>query len=431
MITVTRNTGTGSSTVVYAAGAGSAIAGVNFTPVTAALTFAPGQTSATFSVPIIDTQGRLGEFTVNLLLSNPTGAGLGSPGSAVLTITSSPGTLEFSTASVTVPESGGGVTITVNRVGGASGTVGVSYATAAVNAIPGVDYAAVSGTLSFPPGVTQETFTLPILGNSSNPNDATIAVVLSAPSGGAGLSAPTTEIVTIDKPLIVTGEQLAAGGKGITSVTLSFNKPLNPAQAGNLANFGFFVYWANASGIFTGGGNTTPLAAAEYNPANLTLTLVPSAVLPLNHVYGITVDGSTSAVLGNGLSDVNGGLLEGSSGVPGTPYDLTFGGGTKVTYSDSQGNVVTLQLHKGGVLSLFQSPDGAVQQLGLIGAVPRRSTLTGSVKRGRGGTGRTTLPPISGANGVRIHLKARPFAVTRAALVKGEGKPFARRAWHR
>ena len=45
-----------------------------------------------------------------------------------------------------------------------------------MNAIPGVDYLAVSGTLTFPPGVTQETFTLPILGNSPNPDDATIAV---------------------------------------------------------------------------------------------------------------------------------------------------------------------------------------------------------------------------------------------------------------
>ena len=32
----------------------------------------------------------------------------------------------------------------------------MNYATAAVNAIPGEDYVAVSGTLTFPPGVTQE-----------------------------------------------------------------------------------------------------------------------------------------------------------------------------------------------------------------------------------------------------------------------------------
>src|SRR5262249_36488651 len=76
VITITRNTDVGSSTVVYSAGPGTAVAGVDFTAVTAAVSFAPGQTSATFSVPIIPAQGRVGDFTVNLALSHPTGAGL-------------------------------------------------------------------------------------------------------------------------------------------------------------------------------------------------------------------------------------------------------------------------------------------------------------------------------------------------------------------
>ena len=159
------------------------------------------------------------------------------------------------------------------------GRSSVSYATAAVNAIAGVDYVAVSGTLTFPPGATQESFTLPILGNSSNPDDATIAVSLSGVNGGASLGSPTTETVTIDKPLIITGEQVSAGRGGITSITLTFNKPLDPTQAVNLANFGYFVYWANPSGIFAGGGSTTPLSAAVYNAANLSLTLIPAAAV--------------------------------------------------------------------------------------------------------------------------------------------------------
>src|SRR5262249_58557943 len=133
--TITRNTGVGSSTVVYSAGPGTAIAGVDFTPITAALSFAPGQTTATFSVPILATQGRIGNFTVNLALSHPTGAGLGTPETAILTITSSPGTLQFRTSTAVIPESAGGVVVTVDRVGGSSGTVSVNYATAAVNAI--------------------------------------------------------------------------------------------------------------------------------------------------------------------------------------------------------------------------------------------------------------------------------------------------------
>ncbi len=430
-ITVTRNTGVGSSTVVYSAGPGTAIAGVDFTPVTAALAFAPGQTTATFSVPIIATPGRIGQFTVDLSLSRPTGAGLGSPSAAVLTITSLPGTLQFTTTAITVAESGGNVAITVVRVAGASGSVSVNYATAAVNAVPGVDYLPVSGTLTFPSGVSQESFTLPILGNSSNPNDATIALTLSGPTGGASLGAPTTETVTIDKPLIVTGEQLVAGGGGITSVVLSFNKPLDPSQAANLANYGYFVYWANSRGVFTGGGTTTILSTAAYNPANLSVTVSPSATLPLNRLYRITVDGNTRQVLGNGLSDAFGGLLEGSSGIPGTPYVVTFGAGKRLTYVDSQGKSVTLQLRRGGIMAMFQAPSGAVQQLGLLGAVPGRSTLTTTVQRGRGSNGRTALPPISGAEGVRIVYKARPALVAQVELAAEKGKPFARRAWHR
>jgi hypothetical protein len=110
---------------------------------------------------------------------------------------------------------------------------------------------------------------------------------------------------------------------------------------------------------------------------------------------------------------------------------VTFGAGKHLTYTDSQSNIVTLQLQLGGQMALFQDAGGEVQQLGLIGVVPHRSTLTGSVKRRHGGSGRTTLPPITGAGGVHIKLKGRPFAVSRAALVGGKGGPFARRAWHR
>ncbi len=131
---------------------GTAIAGVDFTPIASAVTFAPGQTTATFSVPILDRPGRFGQFTVNLSLRTPRAPGWAVRPRPILTITSAPGTLQFSSSGVTVPESGGGVTITVDRVAGASGTVSVNYATAAVNAIPGVDYVAVSGHADLPAG---------------------------------------------------------------------------------------------------------------------------------------------------------------------------------------------------------------------------------------------------------------------------------------
>jgi hypothetical protein len=57
------------------------------------LSFAPGQTSRTFSVLIVDNAFAEGNQSLNLLLSNPSGSGLNSPGRAVLTITDNDTTL--------------------------------------------------------------------------------------------------------------------------------------------------------------------------------------------------------------------------------------------------------------------------------------------------------------------------------------------------
>jgi hypothetical protein len=70
LITVTRTGGAGGATTVrYAATAGSATAGGDFTPVTGTLTFAPGQRRKTFAVPLADDALREGGETVRVELS--------------------------------------------------------------------------------------------------------------------------------------------------------------------------------------------------------------------------------------------------------------------------------------------------------------------------------------------------------------------------
>ena len=64
-----------------------------------------------------------------------------------------------------MPENAGSATITVSRVNGARGTVTVDYTTVPINATPGLDYTPVSGTLTFPDGVTSETIVVPVLAN--------------------------------------------------------------------------------------------------------------------------------------------------------------------------------------------------------------------------------------------------------------------------
>lgn len=89
-ITLTRTGGNLSETVsvTYATGTGTAIPGVNYVPVLAEITFAPGQRQAIFTVPLLFDTAGTGTLFVSLLLSDPTGGAiLGTPATATLEIT--------------------------------------------------------------------------------------------------------------------------------------------------------------------------------------------------------------------------------------------------------------------------------------------------------------------------------------------------------
>ena len=89
IVTVTRGGGSRSTTVQvhYATAGGSAVAGVDYTPVSGTLTFLANQTMATFTVPILHGGVATVTKTVGLVLSGPTGgAQLGPISTATLTI---------------------------------------------------------------------------------------------------------------------------------------------------------------------------------------------------------------------------------------------------------------------------------------------------------------------------------------------------------
>jgi len=213
-ITVTRvNGGSGTVGVNYASTDGSATDGGDYTAVSGSLNFADGETTKTFTVPIFDDFDYEGDESVNLSLSFPTGgADLGSLSTAVLTITEDDpvpptGSLQFSTPTYTEAENGTTATITVTRINGSYGTVGVDYASSDGTASAGSDYTAVSGSLSFADGVTSQTFTIDIFNDADYEGDETVNLTLSNPSGGAGLDSPSTAVLTIkeDDPVPAAG----------------------------------------------------------------------------------------------------------------------------------------------------------------------------------------------------------------------------------
>ncbi len=87
VITVTRAGGTaGPASVVFATSAGTAVAGTHYYDTNGVLDFADGESSKAFRVTIVDDTTGNPNRTVNLTLSDVTGAELGAPAAAVLTI---------------------------------------------------------------------------------------------------------------------------------------------------------------------------------------------------------------------------------------------------------------------------------------------------------------------------------------------------------
>jgi hypothetical protein len=176
-------------TVDYAATAGTATAGDDFTPTTGTLTFPPRVALRSFSVPIKNdiTVGE-GDETVRISLSNPTGADIpAGRGTAVLTIEDNDpvGRLEFSAETYRVSERAAYAVITVKRTGGRLERVTVDYTTKDDTATAPDDYEQTSGTLTFNKGVPVQTFRVPIVNDTLDEGTESLCLELGNPSEGA------------------------------------------------------------------------------------------------------------------------------------------------------------------------------------------------------------------------------------------------------
>ena len=293
---------------------------------------------------------------------------------ATVTVLESGGILQFSSANDAVPETAGLAQFQVVRIDGSSGAVTVNYQTIAVNATPGLDFTPTSGTLSFASGQTTGTIWVPVLADPWDDHDEYVNVVLRSPGGGASLGAVSTallRIIDVDPdvtPLQVSRLSWTGTSRSITSVNVSFNAPLDPSFALNPADYQLVALGA--------GDSVVPVTPVAYNSTTYTITLVPAAPLASGRYYAIQVVGSGQTA----IRDVAGNLLAGAANLlPGSNYDASFAQGKRLNYVDNAGNQVTLKLAGAGYLEQIRDASGEGVLLDLIGAVPNRSTLSGSV----------------------------------------------------
>ncbi len=167
------------------------------------------------------------------------------------------GTLQFSSATYSVSENGGTVTIMATRTGGSYGTASVNYATANETAIAGSDYTSKNGTLNRTNGdAASKTITVSIMDDAVYEGNETFAVNLSGASG-ASLGSPASATVTIvDDEYTVTFDAQGGTAPSPASKSVTYGSTYGTLATTARAGYSFAGWWTVA-----GGGGTEVTAA--------------------------------------------------------------------------------------------------------------------------------------------------------------------------
>jgi len=222
----------GSVTVNYASANNTATAGQDYTAISGSLTFADGEVSKTISLPISSDALVEGSETLFVTLNSPTAPEvIGAMGTVVVRIWDPNFATILEVAPLSVNEGNAGTTnalvkVTLNIAIGK--TVTVDYQTFAMTATSGVDFQPVAGSLTFAPGVTSQTVSVPIVGDTLDEADETFRIGLSnAVNAVVSFSSdPATVLIVDDDPppgISVNDVGVIEGTSGTTDAVFTIN----------------------------------------------------------------------------------------------------------------------------------------------------------------------------------------------------------------
>lgn len=227
-VKVLRNGGSsGSASVDYGTSNQTAIAGNDYTAKSGTLSFADGETQKTISIETIN--DAVYERTEQLLvtLSNATAGATIAGGVAAVLITDddNPPTMSIDPISLSRPPAGTAIaTFTIELSTASAVQTSVSYHTVNGTAIAGIDYQAVSGSLTFAPGETSKSVGVTILaGTSGGDRDFTLLLLGVTNASPISLSAKCT-ILAHNVGISPATQSVPNGGKG--KMTVSFGRAL-------------------------------------------------------------------------------------------------------------------------------------------------------------------------------------------------------------
>ncbi|MGI8820780.1 MAG: beta strand repeat-containing protein [Chthoniobacterales bacterium] len=272
-----------------------------------------------------------------------------------------PGSIQLSSATYSVNEGAGTLTVTATRTGGSDGAVGVTYATADGTAFAPGDYTAQMGTLAWVDGdAANKTITIPIVDDTLLEGNETFSVALTAPTGGATLGSPASAIVTIvdnDTAPTISIDSVTVsegGGNAVFTVTQSAASALTTTFQYSTADG-----TAVAPGDYTAATNVAGSIPAGSLTTTISIPIIDDAIFENTETFTVTLSNAVNATIatGTGTGTINDNdaaptftinnvsLPEGNSGT--TPFTFTVtkvgmsGQSSTVTYTTVDGTATT------------------------------------------------------------------------------------------
>jgi len=290
-------------TVDYATENGTAVAGVDYQAVSGTLTFKPGEVQKWVTVPLINDMRNEPDKTFSVKLSNPTLVDIADDRGA--------GTIEDDDPlllidDVTLLEGDVGTTdavfaVTLSRT--IADVVTVEYVTVDGTANAGIDYEATDGKLVFVPGQTEQTFSVPVIGNLQHDGDRAFSVELAYPTNATvGDDLGQCVIEENDPQLFIEDVRVIEGDTGTIDALFTVSLSAEPTKT-------IRVDYATEDGTATAGqdyeatsGTLTfdPGGSAEQTIA---IPVIGDAGVELNETFFVNLSNALGGVISDGQGE--------------------------------------------------------------------------------------------------------------------------------
>ncbi len=286
------------ATVSYATSDITAKAGTDYVAASGTLQFAPGETTKSVDITLVDDALNEDAESFRVTLSSPTGGPvLGTPGTTDVRISDNDPLPLLGVGDSTVVEGDSGTTaaaftVTLSAVSGRTVTVG--YRT--FGGSEGSDYNFTSGTLTFAPGETSKTFNVNVIGDTTPEPSEHFEVFLQDQSNAFFIdSVGLCTILNDDAALGVNDLSVGEGDSGQTAFNFTVGIPfptVNPVSI----NYATADGTAAASSDYTAAGGALGFAPGETTKT-VTVNVNGDTANELNETFFVNLSGATNATV--------------------------------------------------------------------------------------------------------------------------------------